>query len=105
MKRESLFRIKVVEFLHTLRKTHPFSVQQLSIQGTPDLLVCINGCFVAIELKAVGGKVSKLQEYHLRKIMEAGGISLVASPLNWEDTKATLQNLATFGGLNDQDDL
>ena len=47
--------------------------------GTPDVLACVNGYFVAIEVKRPsGGVVSALQKSKLRRIEQAGGISIVA---------------------------
>ena len=46
-------------------------------QGIPDLLCCINGFFVAVELKAERGKPSKLQNWNIEKIRE--------SLINFED--------------------
>ena len=50
--------------------------------GTPDLLACIGGRFVAVECKAEHGKLSLLQIHTLQKIREAGGIAWVVSPRN-----------------------
>ncbi len=46
-------------------------------RGTPDLLACYQGRFIAIELKVPGKKPFKLQEYELKKIRKAGGIGVV----------------------------
>ena len=48
--------------------------------GVPDLLVCVDGKFVAIEVKTPKTKnnVSKLQKYNLEKIKKCGGIAIVA---------------------------
>ena len=44
--------------------------------GTPDLLVCVRGVFVALEVKRPkGGVVSKLQKHHIEKIQKAGGLA------------------------------
>jgi len=58
--------------------------------GVPDVLACIEGRFVAIEVKKPETKsnVSKLQEYNLERVIEAGGISLVACEV--EQVKATV---------------
>ena len=40
--------------------------------GIPDLLVCFNGWFLGIELKAPNGRPSDLQLYNLREIEKAG---------------------------------
>ncbi len=46
--------------------------------GIPDLLVCLDGMFVGVELKTDKGKTSKIQDYTLAKIAAAGGKTAVA---------------------------
>ncbi len=41
--------------------------------GIPDIIACVNGRFVAFEVKVPGGKLTKLQEIALAKIRTAGG--------------------------------
>ena len=41
--------------------------------GIPDIIACINGRFVAFEVKTETGKLSKLQEITIQRIKEAGG--------------------------------
>lgn len=48
--------------------------------GVPDLLVCLNGHFLGIEIKAPNGKASDLQLYTLKKIDEAGGFAILLYP-------------------------
>ncbi|KIR03441.1 hypothetical protein P261_02256 [Lachnospiraceae bacterium TWA4] len=48
--------------------------------GVPDVLACVNGHFLGIEVKASNGKPSKLQIYNLRKIHEAGGYAILLYP-------------------------
>lgn len=51
--------------------------------GIPDILACINGTFVAIEVKrSKGGVVSPLQKAQIAKIKENGGIAGVANSLD-----------------------
>jgi Holliday junction resolvase len=58
--------------------------------GTPDILACINGRFVAIEVKRPnGGVVSALQKSKLKKIEQVGGVSIVARSV--EDVSEMLQ--------------
>lgn len=45
--------------------------------GVPDLLCCIEGYFVALEIKTERGKVSPAQSLMLDRIKEAKGISAV----------------------------
>ena len=40
-------------------------------KGTPDILACCNGQFVAIEVKMPGNKPSALQEENINQIQEA----------------------------------
>ena len=48
--------------------------------GIPDILICMNGYFVAVETKAPKGKPSELQKYHVRKINEARGYAVILYP-------------------------
>lgn len=47
-------------------------------KGTPDLLACVGGVFVAIEVKRPGEKPTELQQYRLERIEAAGGIAFCA---------------------------
>lgn len=83
--REKAFEEKVKRFLKeqgcwTL-KTWSNGVQR---SGVPDLLVCCNGYFVGVELKAENGKPSELQLWNIEKIREAGGIAIVLYPNQFE---------------------
>lgn len=44
--------------------------------GVHDLLCCHHGCFVSMELKLEGKKLSPLQERYAVKVTEAGGFAL-----------------------------
>ena len=45
--------------------------------GTPDVLACWKGKFVAVEVKTETGRLSRLQEYQLQQIAAAGGLAIV----------------------------
>ena len=48
--------------------------------GTADIIACVNGYFIAIEVKKPsGGKVSPLQEFHINKVKSAKGVAFVAT--------------------------
>ncbi|WP_142433418.1 VRR-NUC domain-containing protein [Enterococcus mundtii] len=58
--------------------------------GTPDILACINGHFIGIEVKRPnGGKVSALQKSKLNRIESSGGVAIVARSV--EDVSAMLK--------------
>lgn len=61
--------------------------------GIPDILACINGNFVALELKSETGRLSELQKYNLKKIIDNDGIALEVKPSNWDEVKWKLNNL------------
>ena len=46
------------------------------LRGIPDLIGCVKGRFVAIELKIGKKKPKKIQYYMMKKIKENGGIVL-----------------------------
>lgn len=51
--------------------------------GTPDLLACVNGKFVGIEVKKPkGGITSELQKFKIKQIKNAGGHAFVANGLD-----------------------
>jgi len=57
--------------------------------GVPDLLVCVDGRFLAIEMKSAIGRTTRVQEYQLQKIRDAGGTAVVCR--TWKDVQdATL---------------
>ena len=51
--------------------------------GIPDLLVCCNGFFLGVEIKAPKGKPSPLQIHNLKQIHEAGGLAVLLYPDNF----------------------
>lgn len=61
--------------------------------GVPDLLACVNGYFVAIEVKAENGKPSELQLWNVEQIRKAGGIAIVLYPDQFDDFKALIYML------------
>lgn len=61
--------------------------------GVPDLLACVNGFFVAIEVKASKGKPTELQLWNREKIRESGGISIIIYPEQFEDFKLLIEDL------------
>lgn len=50
--------------------------------GIPDIICCINGRFVAFEVKNEKGRTTVLQDVAIQKIQNAGGISAVVRSLD-----------------------
>jgi Holliday junction resolvase len=64
-----------------------------STSGTPDILACVNGYFLAIEVKAQTGKPSELQLVKIADIRKAGGFAFVAYPSGWNRLKDIIDGL------------
>lgn len=64
-----------------------------STAGTPDILACVNGYFLAIEVKAQNGTPSELQLVKIDQIRKAGGFAYVAYPSGWNKLKDVIDGL------------
>lgn len=62
-------------------------------RGVPDLLCCVKGIFLAIEVKAEGGKVSEFQVRELERIELSGGVGLVLYPHEFDWFKNMIERL------------
>jgi len=71
-----------------LLKTH-----FLGRAGVPDLLICVKGYFLALELKTQTGQATKLQLAILSKIEKAGGFTRVVRPSNSKKTIEEIHDL------------
>jgi len=58
--------------------------------GVPDFLICHKGRFIAVEAKAGSNKPTALQEMHLQKISDRGGIALVINETNLDTLRKEL---------------
>ena len=100
MAAEKQFETKVKKFLKTkgcwsLKYWGGASYTKSAI---PDLLVCCNGCFLGVELKAPKGRPSDLQIYNLREIDRSGGYAILLYP----DDYALFQSLVQCIQARDQ---
>lgn len=56
-------------------------------EGIPDILMCVNGVFVSVELKAKNGKPSEMQVKNTNLIRRSGGIGLILYPDGFQNFK------------------
>lgn len=96
MAEEKDFENKVKDFLKN--ECQAFFVKywgggRFTKSGIPDLLVCINGYFMGVELKASDGKPSKLQCKKLIQIVRADGMGLCLYPKDFEAFKEFCQRI------------
>ena len=61
--------------------------------GIPDILACVNGYFVAIEIKGNSGKPTELQKYNIKKINESNGVGIILYPKDFERFKLLILDL------------
>jgi Holliday junction resolvase len=50
--------------------------------GVPDIIVCCDGQFLAIECKAGNNKPTALQERNMQQIKDSGGVAIVVNEEN-----------------------
>jgi len=82
-----------------------FKASERSLAGIPDMILCVNGIFVALELKRDSkSKASRLQEHTLEMINKSGGLGIVVRPDNFEKVITVIKTLSE-GGKYDRNDL
>lgn len=94
MAEEKTFENKVKRYLKSKGVYHfKYFGNAYSTAGILDLTLCVNGHFVAVELKAEKGKLSPLQEYNIKEIEKSGGIAIVLRPSGFESFKKLIEEL------------
>lgn len=72
--------------------------------GVPDLLLCVNGFFLGVELKSDTGTASDLQKKNIVHINRGGGIGVILYPKGFEQFKNIIEGVKTCSsaipGLN-----
>lgn len=58
--------------------------------GVPDLIICYEGRFIAVELKSEIGQASELQMWNIDQIIKSGGTALVLRPSQFQKFKEIL---------------
>lgn len=94
MAAEKLYENKIKKFLESEGAWFvKFFANRMTKEGIPDILACVNGYFVGIEVKAQNGRPSPLQMYHCEQIRKAGGFAFVVYPTGWEQFKKFISDL------------
>lgn len=72
---EAVVKNQIRAFLSKLPKCWHMVKDQgsFSVRGLPDIVVCLDGEFLALEVKRPGAKARKLQQFHGAAISKAGG--------------------------------
>jgi hypothetical protein len=61
--------------------------------GIPDIIACINGFMVAVEVKASNGRASELQKLNISRINAANGIGVILYPEGFEDFQKIIERV------------
>ena len=86
MAAEKLFENKIKKQLEEHGAYYvKFFANAFTKSGVPDILACVNGYFIGIEVKAQNGRPSELQLHNIRKIKDAGGFAFVLYPSAYDD--------------------
>jgi hypothetical protein len=108
MAKEKKFETKIKEYLHSIgiyaagTPKDKMTVKQVgwffkhwagpySPSGIPDIIACVNGKFVGIEVKAEDGHPSALQTRNIELIEKSNGIGLIIYPKDFEMLKSLLK--------------
>ena len=98
MTEEKKFENKIKKFLDDKHLWYvKYFANSFTKSGIPDLIVCCNGYFVAIEVKQTKGKPSDLQLYNIDKIHQSGGIAIVLYPNQFDKFKDMINKLINDG--------
>lgn len=66
---------------------------QFTKSGVPDILACINGHFVAVEVKAADGTPSDLQILNCKRINAGRGLAFVLYPSAFDEFKELVNSI------------
>lgn len=94
MAQEKTFENKIKNYLKANGCWYvKYFANRMTKVGVPDILACVNGFFVGIEVKAMTGHPSDLQVWNRDEIRKSGGISIIVYPDQWEDFQLLIQDL------------
>ena len=62
-------------------------------EGIPDILLCVNGIFISLELKSATGRPSELQKKNTAMVNESGGVGVILYPDGFESFKTIVRGL------------
>ena len=95
-KPETLFKERIFPILKKIPRSWWIKTQQMATIGIPDILGCVNGRFVAIELKRSKQQASKapaLQQHVIRLVAQSGGYAAFMYPENFDEILAEIRSL------------
>jgi hypothetical protein len=97
-KPETTFKERCQADLKTVDNLWCLKTNEVAVRGIPDLLMCVNGIFVAVELKKSSkDKAVALQSYIGERIKtKAKGLFYVACPETWPRVLMDIRRIASY---------
>ncbi|MFW2490993.1 VRR-NUC domain-containing protein [Clostridium chromiireducens] len=95
MAEEKIFENKIKDFLKSLPDTWFFKhwAGAYSPKGIPDIIGCVKGRFIGVEVKASNGKPSPLQIRNIDLINKSGGYGVILYPKDFDKFKEEIINI------------
>jgi Holliday junction resolvase len=104
--KEFVLESQIIEYLRRLGavvfKTHD-SRHRPAETGVPDIVACLDGVFIAVEVKAEGGRLSRAQEKIMAACREALGTVIIARNLDdvMQRIELMLQTSEKYGKMKE----
>lgn len=90
---EATIQRKILDYLTSI-DAYPIKIVAATKSGNPDIICCLNGRFMAIEVKQPGKHPTELQKLKMDKIRAAGGVAFVACSIDDVENAIIQHNLA-----------
>lgn len=90
--------LKEEEVYYFFPATHGFGRS-----GVPDIVCCVNGHFLAVEVKAGTNKPTALQVREIEAVRRSNGVAIVVNEENWDMVRALVRKMKEHphGGTSD----
>jgi Holliday junction resolvase len=88
---ESKIQSKILKELKKIPGIYAHKNITTNRKGIPDIIMCVDGRYVALEVKRPGGKPTELQKWNIEQIRQAGGTAEVV--YGWGDVANILRRL------------
>jgi len=75
--KEQTIQKEIIKYLESIG-AYTIKTIKTNRAGTPDIIACLNGRFIAIEVKRKGNKATPLQLAKIEQIRASGGIAFIA---------------------------
>lgn len=93
MAEEAKIQNKILNWLHS-QKIYSFKVTSANTNGVPDIVACLHGNFIGIEVKAENGHLSAVQDYNHKRIRNSGGVIFLVRPNSFEQFKKQIEKIS-----------